>query len=114
MKKLILTSILTLILIALMGCSTETQNVTEPFPTEVVTDLQMTMDNLTASELTPGMVVWIDTPEHRFEGASGSADLSADVPMPADGAFRIGSITKMFTAAVVVQLVEDGVLTLDD
>ena len=114
MKKLILTPILTLLLIALIGCSSETQNVIEPFPTEVVTDMQTTMDNLTASELTPGMVVWIDTPEHRFEGASGSADLSADVPMPADGAFRIGSITKMFTAAVVVQLVEDGVLTFDD
>lgn len=72
------------------------------------------MDNLTATELPIGMVVWIDTPQNRFEGASGSANLSAEVPMPADGAFRIGSITKMFTAAVVAQLAEDGVLTLED
>ena len=34
--------------------------------------------------------------------------------MPPEGAFRIGSITKMFTATVIMQLVEDGVLTLDD
>jgi D-alanyl-D-alanine carboxypeptidase len=34
--------------------------------------------------------------------------------MPPEGAFRIGSITKMFTAVVIVQLAEDGVLSLDD
>ena len=34
--------------------------------------------------------------------------------MSPEGAFRIGSITKMFTATVIMQLVEDGVLTLDD
>ena len=72
------------------------------------------MDDLTAGELPPGMVVWIDAPDYRFEGASGSADLMDDIPMPPEGAFRIGSITKMFTATVIVQLAEDGVLTLDD
>ena len=34
--------------------------------------------------------------------------------MSPDGAFRIGSITKMFTATVIIQLAEEGVLTLDD
>jgi D-alanyl-D-alanine carboxypeptidase len=34
--------------------------------------------------------------------------------MPPEGAFRIGSITKMFTAVVVIKLAEDAVLTLDD
>jgi D-alanyl-D-alanine carboxypeptidase len=34
--------------------------------------------------------------------------------MPPEGAFRIGSITKMFTAVVIMQLAEDGVLSLDD
>ncbi len=60
------------------------------------------------------MIVWIDAPPYRFEGASGFADLKGDIPMPPEGAFRIGSITKMFTAAVIMQLAEDGVLTLDD
>jgi D-alanyl-D-alanine carboxypeptidase len=62
----------------------------------------------------PGAIVWIDAPEYRFEGASGSANLTNDTPMPPEGAFRIGSITKMFTAAVIMQLAEDGVLSLDD
>ncbi len=34
--------------------------------------------------------------------------------MAPEDAFRIGSITKMFTATVIIQLAEDGVLTLDD
>ena len=72
------------------------------------------MDSLTAGALPTGMVAWIDAPEYQFAGASGSANLTDDTPMPPEGAFRIGSITKMFTATVIVQLAEDGVLTLDD
>lgn len=106
--------ILSLVLVLLAGCTTTAQNNLQAFPLEVVAELQAKMDTLTAGELPPGMVVWIDAPTYRFEGASGSANLMADSPMPADGAFRIGSITKMFTAAVIMQLAEDGVLTLDD
>lgn len=93
---------------------TITEDGPQAFSPDVVAELQAEMDTLTADELPPGMVVWIDTPAYRFEGASGSANLMGDSPMPADGAFRIGSITKMFTAAVIVHLAEDGVLTLDD
>ena len=42
------------------------------------------------------------------------ADLTNEIPMPPEGAFRIGSITKMFTATVIVRLAEEGLLTLDD
>jgi D-alanyl-D-alanine carboxypeptidase len=86
----------------------------EAFPTDVVTEIQAEMDSLTEGTLPPGMVVWIDTPEYRFEGASGFANLADETPMPSEGALRIGSITKMFTATVIIQLAEDGVLTLDD
>ncbi len=94
---------------------TTTQDAPQAFPPEVVAAIQAKMDGLTAGGLPPGVVVWIDAPEYRFEGASGFADVMDDnIPMPPEGAFRIGSITKMFTAVVVVQLAEDGVLTLDD
>lgn len=93
---------------------TATQDVPQAFPAEVLAEIQAEMDDLTAGTLPPGMVVWIDAPENRFAGASGSANLTDDTPMSPEGAFRIGSITKMFTAAVIVQLAEDGVLTLDD
>ncbi len=111
-KQLILS--LTLMMMLLSGCVTTAQDDPQAFPPDVVAEIQAKMDDLTAGELPPGMVVWIDAPEYRFEGASGFANLMDDTPMPPEGAFRIGSITKMFTAAVIIQLAEDGVLTLDD
>jgi D-alanyl-D-alanine carboxypeptidase len=110
-RRLVLS--LTLLLL-LPGCITTAQDDPQAFPPDVVAEIQAKMDDLTAGGLPPGMVVWINAPEYRFEGASGFANLMDDIPMPPEGAFRIGSITKMFTATVIIQLAEDGVLTLDD
>lgn len=44
----------------------------------------------------------------------GKADLEWDVPMPADAMFEIGSATKQFTAAAILQLRDEGKLSLDD
>lgn len=101
-------------LMILISACNSAQNVPQVFPPDVVSDIQTKMDDLTADGVPPGMVVWIDTPEHRFEGASGFANLTDNTPIASDGAFRIGSITKTFTATVILQLAEDGVLTLDD
>jgi CubicO group peptidase (beta-lactamase class C family) len=43
----------------------------------------------------------------------GKADLTWDVAMPADAVFEIGSVTKQFTAAAVLQLRDAGKLDLD-
>ncbi|MDP2958956.1 MAG: serine hydrolase domain-containing protein [Longimicrobiales bacterium] len=43
----------------------------------------------------------------------GVADLEWDVPTSTDAVFEIGSVTKQFTAASVLQLVEQGKLDLD-
>lgn len=93
---------------------TITEDGPQAFPPDVVAAIQAEMDGLTAGQLPPGMVVWIDGPGYQFEGASGLANLTDGSSMPPEGAFRIGSITKMFTAVVIVQLAEDGVLSLDD
>ena len=47
-------------------------------------------------------------------GTSGHTDPSGKVPWTADTVSAIGSITKTFTAVVVMQLVEEGRLSLDD
>ena len=44
----------------------------------------------------------------------GLADKEWNIPNTADAKFRIGSVTKQFTAACILQLVEKGKLSLDD
>jgi CubicO group peptidase (beta-lactamase class C family) len=44
----------------------------------------------------------------------GFADLENDVPATAETVYRIGSITKQFTSAAIMRLVEQGKLSLDD
>ena len=44
----------------------------------------------------------------------GKADVEWDVPMPADAMFEIGSAAKQFTAAAILQLRDEGKLSLDD
>jgi len=48
-----------------------------------------------------------------FEKAYGYADLEWDVPNTVDAKFRIGSLSKQFTAASVLLLTQDGKLNLD-
>src|SRR5690349_2019344 len=44
----------------------------------------------------------------------GFADLAFDTKLPVDASFEIGSVTKQFTGAAALQLVEQGKLSLDD
>lgn len=44
----------------------------------------------------------------------GMADLEFEVPTPPDAVYEIGSVTKQFTAVAIMQLVEQGKLSLDD
>ena len=44
----------------------------------------------------------------------GRADVEWNIPMPHDAVFEIGSITKQFTAAAILQLRDAGKLSLDD
>jgi D-alanyl-D-alanine carboxypeptidase len=48
-----------------------------------------------------------------WEGRSGRADLHTGRPVPVGARFRIGSVTKVFTATVVLQLAAEGRLRLD-
>lgn len=64
---------------------------------------------------TPGLVVGIASDGNMLHAKGyGSADLERNVPMAADSVLLIGSITKQFTAAAIMQLVEQGKLRLED
>jgi CubicO group peptidase (beta-lactamase class C family) len=49
-----------------------------------------------------------------YKKAFGMADLELNVPMQPEMVFRIGSITKQFTAVAILQLMEQGKLSLQD
>lgn len=49
-----------------------------------------------------------------YEKAFGSANLELNVPLQPDMIFQIGSVTKQFTAVAILQLVEQGKISLQD
>jgi D-alanyl-D-alanine carboxypeptidase len=61
----------------------------------------------------PGATAVAVRPGSRWEGAAGIADVRTGEPLTPDHRFRIGSVTKIFVAAVVLQLVNEGRLELD-
>lgn len=75
--------------------------------------LQRVLDELVTAGAA-GVLVHYRDGRGEWRGSSGVADLRTRGPVDPDGWFRIGSVTKTFTAAVVLQLVGEGVLTLED
>jgi D-alanyl-D-alanine carboxypeptidase len=61
----------------------------------------------------PGAVVVAVGPAGRVEAAAGVADLRTGEALTVDDRFRIGSVTKIFVGALVLQLVAEGLLELD-
>ena len=61
-----------------------------------------------------GVLLHYRSPEQTWIGSSGLAELGTDRPVDPEGWFRAGSITKTFTAVVVLQLVGEGKLRLDE
>ena len=62
----------------------------------------------------PGALVLVDDGTSRREQTSGFAVLKGRVPLQARDRFRVGSITKTFVAAVVLQLIGERRLALGD
>ena len=61
----------------------------------------------------PGAVALAVGPHARIEAAAGLADLGSGEALTTDHRFRIGSVTKIFVATLVLQLVAEGLLDLD-
>ena len=67
----------------------------------------------------PGAVMAVETPAGRWIATIGTQDMGTDgmtgtIPMTADLHQRIGSVTKTFTITALLQLVDQGLLSLDD
>ncbi len=76
------------------------------------TELKSTMDSVHRAGL-PGVYAEVRDAGQVWRGASGVADLRTGRPIRPDMRQRVGSITKTFTAAAILQQVEKGRLQLD-
>jgi D-alanyl-D-alanine carboxypeptidase len=77
--------------------------------------LQGTLDRVRREQELPGAAAAVVTAGGGvWVGASGLADVHTREPVRAETLFEVGSVTKTFVAALVLQLAEDGVLGLDD
>lgn len=72
------------------------------------------LDTLCKEYGVPGASLVIWSKDGLEEQAAGVVNLDTQVPTTPDTLFQIGSITKLYVAALCMQLVEEGKLTLDD
>jgi len=76
-------------------------------------DLQVALDELVANGV-PGAILLIRDGDRTIRLTSGSARLTPRVRMQPNYRFRVGSVTKSFVSAVVLELVGEGKLSLSD
>jgi D-alanyl-D-alanine carboxypeptidase len=124
MKKALMTLPLSLILCFMTGCqekeaALELEEIKAQAevsaPSTITSQLQVALDAWRESFEIPGAVLAIDAPDlETLILVSGVSDFDAEVSLSPQDRFRIGSTTKTFVAAVVLQLAQEGLLKLDN
>ena len=77
--------------------------------------LQAELERVVEQSTAPAALVVVRSP--RFGDATftfGTAELGETAPVSTQDHFRVGSVTKTMTATVILQLVQEGLLALDD
>jgi D-alanyl-D-alanine carboxypeptidase len=77
-------------------------------------ELQQVLDDKVKELDVPGIQASVRVKDFYWRGASGSTDLKKREKLTAEHILRIGSVTKNFTAAVILKLHEQGKIGLDD
>ncbi|MDZ4382143.1 MAG: serine hydrolase domain-containing protein [Parvibaculum sp.] len=75
--------------------------------------LRTMLDMLTRQYGVPGAAIAVWAGGELKEAAAGVCNIETKVPATAETLFQIGSITKLYTTALAMQLVEEGKLDLD-
>lgn len=105
MKRKIFFLISFFTIVILFGCATTPDTVSE---------LASYLEDLDSEEKFSGVVLIAQDGEPILERAYGYANRNYDVSNQLDTKFNLGSMNKMFTAIAIMQLVEDGKISVDD
>lgn len=86
-----------------------------PFPDHIATSMRTEIEATMAAEGIPGAAVYFSVPGYEpYAQPFGVANKETGEPVILEMHFRIGSITKTFVGVLILQLVDEGVISLDD
>lgn len=107
--------------ISIVGCAavdSATPSASPPTPRELeqAPALEEALDTFLsdAGATVPGVIARVITPDGTWTGAAGTASAGREEEITPGMHTRVGSITKTMTATLLLQLVQDGELSLDD
>jgi CubicO group peptidase (beta-lactamase class C family) len=109
MKQIIL---LITVLVLVTSCQNEKQ-VSNSTALEVYSD-SIFQASIDSAQIAGAAILVFQKGKILLNNSYGYASLELGTPMPSDGVFDIGSVTKQFTAAAILKLVEANKLSLDD
>ncbi|MEM9078757.1 MAG: serine hydrolase domain-containing protein, partial [Bacteroidota bacterium] len=110
MKQII--ALLVFVLLLGAGCQNK-KEVPTTSSIEVYAD-SLFQASVDSSQIAGGALLVFQNGETLLKKSYGYSSLELTVPMPEDGQFEIGSVTKQFTAAAILKLVEANKLSLED
>jgi D-alanyl-D-alanine carboxypeptidase len=109
--KAVLVSFILFLIINFLSCSKDSPS--EPKQLTFEEQMQKALDDGIVNYNGKGVSVAVIMPDgETWSSVSGMSH--ANTPITSDMVFSAGSITKMFTAATIIQLAQEGVLSLDD
>ncbi len=78
-------------------------------------ELQRILEEVVApGQVAPGVTAYVSGPHGTWAGSAGLANVETGSPMPVDARMRLESVSKAWTAALILQLVAEGRMGLDD
>ncbi len=112
-------TLLFLVLFVVISSCNKDDDKTDPKPSEseiIESNIQVVLDSIIENTHVPGLVAGIWAPDEGIDMvySAGVADLETNEPIDAEMVFRIASNTKTFAITVLLQLVDEGELSLDD
>ncbi|MDY6794330.1 MAG: serine hydrolase domain-containing protein [Actinomycetota bacterium] len=109
-----------LLVLAALACSScggsqDTPDGATSLPPEIQRGLEDKLSGVMEDNGIPGAIIYVDVPgKGTWEAAIGLADVEAGEAMDTALRFHIGSITKTFVSTMILQLVDEGKMSLDD
>lgn len=115
-RSLHLSCIVLLAFLLLHACKENNENLEPSTSLKIENEIKAALDSVIENTHVPGLVAGVWAPDEGIDlaYAAGIANINTQEPMSTDMIFRIGSNTKTMTVTVLLQLVDEGLLNLDD